>query len=309
MGLISLLQRQYRFRFDPARRESWIRHYSFPDEIEVQDHAVNFKLAGLTVPSERAFIFNGHYPLLRNLIQLSGAVFRASENGSFYCSIAGLEYYVETAEDIYILHEIFVEGDYNLVFPQGDTVVIDIGMNVGFTSLYFASRKDVSAVYGFEPFEKTHAQACRNIALNPSFSAKIRPNSYGLSDRQFTTEFDYDYNEKGRMGVLGVERLNRSVAYEKATVRFEEALGEVEKICNSHSRSNVVVKLDCEGSEYSILPNIARNGIHPAVKAVVIEWHEHGHRPLSDLLKEKGFSMHIIRPDSMHVGMIYAFRP
>lgn len=66
--------------------------------------------------------------------------------------------------------EVFSENIYNINFLPG-TVVIDMGMNIGAASLYFAGQENVVRVYGFEPFPDTYHRACENIALNP---AKIR---------------------------------------------------------------------------------------------------------------------------------------
>lgn len=44
-----------------------------------------------------------------------------------------------------------------------DSIVIDIGANIGLASLFFAARKNVIKVIGYEPLRSTYQKALHNI--------------------------------------------------------------------------------------------------------------------------------------------------
>ena len=68
--------------------------------------------------------------------------------------------------------EILVDEVYSFDCT-GDAIVIDIGMNRGIASLYFAAKDNILNVYAFEPFGPTRALAQRNLELNPELARKI----------------------------------------------------------------------------------------------------------------------------------------
>ena len=54
---------------------------------------------------------------------------------------AGVCYPAHGVEELWILRELLVEGDYDLL-PPGPAVIVDVGANVGFVSLYLAAQRD-----------------------------------------------------------------------------------------------------------------------------------------------------------------------
>jgi hypothetical protein len=83
------------------------------------------------------------------------------ENKKLFVNIDTLKFEVQTAEELFILKEIFVEGVYNfnLIGDVKNYVLIDIGMNVSYASCYFAKIKQIPTVISFEPFTPTYTQA------------------------------------------------------------------------------------------------------------------------------------------------------
>src|SRR5271166_5049437 len=90
-------------------------------------------------------------------------------------SVKGVNLHAGSIDDIRFLGEIYFKNGYNFVC-DGDACVIDVGMNVGLASLYFASKDFVKEVHSFEPSKATYDRALRNLALNPKLSSKVRAN-------------------------------------------------------------------------------------------------------------------------------------
>lgn len=308
MSVIHFVQRQTRLRSgSPKSRKVWSLFYLYPGEFEITGNTVHLKLASIEIDLERDFFFLPKYELLRALILDNGALISRKDQ-AFYITIDSLRLNIQTAEDIFIIHEIFHEGCYNVSIPSGRYVAIDIGMNVGITSLYFASMAHVEKIYAFEPFGKTLQQAKNNIGLNGALGNKIETFNYGLSDAHKTIDVSYNYDEKGKMGVLGAERAGHIDDTTRESIELRHALPEINAICSRHGSLPVVVKIDCEGSEYEILKDCGEAGLPDNVKVVAIEWHEKGHEELKQRLSSWGFSTFVATPGNKQVGMLYAFR-
>lgn len=67
------------------------------------------------------------------------AVFSLQDD-KVYVELQGLKFNIQTKEELYILNEVFVKGDYAYESNE-DFIFIDIGMNVAITSLYFGAKK------------------------------------------------------------------------------------------------------------------------------------------------------------------------
>ncbi len=93
--------------------------------------------------------------------------------------INGIQELVQTSEELFILNEIHARQIYGVVFGS-PSVIVDVGFNVGFASLFFARHPLVSTLYGFEPLVPTFKQGLKNISFN-SFSGKIQVYNYGLT--------------------------------------------------------------------------------------------------------------------------------
>jgi FkbM family methyltransferase len=237
------------------------------------------------------------------------AEFSIEENEDLVIEINNLKMKVQTEQEISIIHEIFWLGIYNLIYAQ-PIVVLDIGMNTGFASLYFATNENVQAVFGYEPFKKTYEQALSNFALNPSISEKIKPFDYGLGGEEQTLVVEYDYACKASIGVQGIpENLkNKSQSLAKEEIRIKAATEVLDSIISQYPGVDIVAKIDCEGSEYDILKVWQEKGQLGFLKVIMMEWHQKGPDPLVDDLKKAGFAIFSRLPKSTNIGTIYAVR-
>lgn len=218
---------------------------------------------------------------------------------------------ITTLEELYILNEIIIDGCYNFLSPDTGIIVMDIGLNVGMASLFFAQSEAVSRVYSFEPFEPTFKQALKNIALNDDdIRNKIVPANYGIAGVSREEEWDYDYSGKGNMGLRNSFEENQTTGTgrnNKVRVVLKGISEVLPEIMSRHPSQRIVLKVDCEGAEYEILEKLSATGLLKQIHILMIEWHLKGPQELTSLLQKNGFALMSQLPLNKVTGMIYAF--
>jgi FkbM family methyltransferase len=219
----------------------------------------------------------------------------------------GLEIYIETVEEIFIIDEVFVKMSYNFIF-QDKTVLIDVGANVGIASLFFSKQDSVDKIYAFEPMDVTFNQAKNNFKRNHLISKVTCFFNIGLANSNREDVFKFNPNCKGNTGFRGELSPNfvKDLVTEKKVI-LKDASVEIKKIVDDNPSSKIVIKMDCEGAEYEILENINQSGIIRDIDYLLIEWHDKGAQDLEDILYRNGFNF-FGQNLSNNAGMIYAFK-
>jgi len=208
--------------------------------------------------------------------------------------------HVFDGDGVLIVEEIFRNGEYS--FDVGAScVVIDIGMNIGLASLYFASRADVKAVYGFEPLKPTYEQAVFNFRINEQCGRKVHPCNYGLGDgdRQLTLEY------YGRMStVRPISDIRHSPKYPtiEETVVIKRAAEALRPILQRYKDETIVLKCDGEGAEKEIFQDLDSAGLLSSIDVIMLEYHFSCDVDLIERLKRNGFMFFRQRTASLETG-------
>ena len=198
--------------------------------------------------------------------------------------------YLETEERIklltnnrfYTIGEIYTRDGYSVpqLYQFKEFVVFDIGMNRGYAALKFANYDSCKAVYGFEISQETYDFALENLDLNPELAHKIKTYNFGLSDKE--DEIDI-YCLPGSDGITTTELEFTNVQTEwlkgkeqmkikKAKVKEASAII-LDIIKKDNINSNIVLKIDTEGSEHKILDNLINNDVLDKVDLIMGENH------------------------------------
>jgi FkbM family methyltransferase len=195
-------------------------------------------------------------------------------------------------DGISIFEDLFGTEDY--YFDIGaQSVVIDLGMNIGLASLYFSARSDVDHVYGFEPFTPTYEQALFNFRLNQQYATKIHPNNYGLGDASRELTLDYYPRSPGRAStVKSIDEILPLRRYDthRETVEIRNAADELRSIIDQHLDHRIIVKCDTEGAEKEIFESLDGAGLLRDIDMALIEFHFSCDGFLTDVLKKNDFS-------------------
>ncbi len=247
--------------------------------------------------------------LLLDLIEKTDFKLFIDEDKNLMAKVDDLTFFIQTTEDIYILHEIYYTRQYNIYLPF-KCIVIDIGMHVGFASLFFASLPQVLKVYAFEPALPTYEQALRNIALNPAIKEKIQGHNIGLGNAQKTLPVDYVYAWKGSAGLMGItqEMIKSGKDHQVIDFYLEDITHQLQKIIDQHLDTPIVVKIDCEGSEYEIIQRLVDSNMIKKVDLFIIEWHNGLVKDLIASFENYPFIIYYPNPYSLNNGMLVAVK-
>ncbi|WP_396186000.1 FkbM family methyltransferase [Flavobacterium sp.] len=218
-----------------------------------------------------------------------------------------LQLYIESSEEFFIVKEVFIEKDYNLLSNES-FVVFDIGMNIGISSLFFALNKNVQQIYSFEPVVTTYNQAIYNLELNPAYSNKIEAFNFGLGGFSRIEKVLYNAQAKGNCGI----RLESSLVIGKDNsteieINIKNISEVLPDLIAKHPGQKKVLKIDCEGAEYEIIQKLSDSNVLSDIDILMIERHDKGAKILEDLLIANDFRV-VSRHLTSITGMIYAFK-
>jgi FkbM family methyltransferase len=226
----------------------------------------------------------------------------------------GARYYADCFEEVYILLELLLYGDYDLA-PHGDCILLDVGANVGFTSIFLATQQPGLLVEGFEPLRLNYEKALRNFRDNPSIGARVSIFNEGLYSQDGEMEISSASGHRGMSSVVFDRSEFAHLDAVREPVRLRRASTIVNEVKDRHPGRRIVVKMDCEGSEYAIFEELCASKAMDAIDFVIMEWHRPSADPgavdgLRDLLRAAGFHTYFrgrlqVR-DS--VGMAVAFK-
>jgi FkbM family methyltransferase len=184
-------------------------------------------------------------------------------------TVEGVSMHARSRDDLNFIGEVFHQHAYNLKSDR-PVAVVDVGMNIGLTSLMLATKSEVAEVHAFEPFVDTYQRAVANIGLNPGVASKIQAHNFGLSDKDWdgalAVNASDDSGSRSTIAVPNGQQIH-------ITLRSaSETLGPIIEQAEARGLS-VVVKLDCEGSEFAIVRSLAEAGLIGRISAFMVEWH------------------------------------
>jgi FkbM family methyltransferase len=248
---------------------------------------------------------------VRKCILYLNATFKTVDNKTIVTinKYDSISLYIFGRSDLYCILEVFYFTYYNININH-DAIVIDIGLNIGTTSLFFAQYKNIKHIYAFEPFKDTYEQAMFNINLNKNLKDKITIYNYGLSDKDEVKDISYSQKFSGSMSVLS-ENSNihfKSKDMHLSTVHLKSAEKEIQNIISNNTKHKIILKMDCEGSEYSIINSLNEYMVLRNIDYILLEWHMHGPTQILNILKENNFVCLNLNASSHYTGIIYAIR-
>jgi FkbM family methyltransferase len=256
------------------------------------------------------------YPLLKGglkywsaFARYKGVGFFGMKDGYLMATVDGISFRIDHDGSLFILDEIFAERLYDLRVHE-DLVAVDVGMNVGVASLFFASLPNVKAVYGYEPLPETLRQAKTNFSLNTQLGSKITPVLSGISNYRGKISVPATVSGSAVFSTdasfIDAHGMNSDKKVEVDIIHIQEVFDEVNE---KYPGLRILLKLDCEGEEYKIMDYLSDKGLLQKVSVVALEWHVKGYESLCNILTQHGFSVFNLGRKEIDppVGMIYAF--
>jgi FkbM family methyltransferase len=165
-----------------------------------------------------------------------------------------------------------------------DSIVIDIGANIGLFSLLAA--KNAARVYSFEPMSENFFYLQRNVAAN-----RLSNVSY----------FNYAVAaHSGQIKIAKNDALTACSIYSELADSYENVnCTTLVEIFNQNGLEKCdFLKIDCEGSEFEILFSTPTN-ILSKIGTISMEFHDHlteyTHKDLIPYLVENGYSVEVTK--------------
>ena len=197
------------------------------------------------------------------------------------------------------IYAVFFEEIYQFL-PVKDKVIIDVGANIGDSSIYFAI-KGAKKVIALEPLPKNYSLAENNIKNN-NLTDKIKLFLLGCSNSNNHVLIDPEKEGAGS----STNHTNQKLKIQLKTL---------DKILEENNFEPTLLKLDCEGCEYDIILSSSKKTLKN-FSHIQIEYH-YGYKNLKQKLEECGFSVKITKPNfirnqqagrNMFFGYIFAQR-
>jgi FkbM family methyltransferase len=213
--------------------------------------------------------------------------------------------WLDDADVTCVAEEVFGAQEYG-VRVANDTIVIDVGMHVATTALYFAKEPNVRTVVAFEPSLLAIEKAERNLAVNTDLAKKIEVRRYALGSE----------NGKAYLqvapGLAAIGRIAQTAGSETGSddqlVEIRDAEAELQSLlAQATDHQQVILKVDCEGSEREIFRRLSANTLS-RIDVILLEWHSPS--ILSEIrrtLEKSAFSL-LVQRKNKDLGMLYAFR-
>lgn len=186
---------------------------------------------------------------------------------------------------------VFFEEVYKMC-PVEDQTIIDVGANIGDSSIYFALR-GAKKIIAIEPFPANYELAKKNIELN-NLEKIIDINLAGCSNKSGYLTVDNKTSGGG-------------ASLTSSLIGTKIPLITLENILKQNNLNSAILKMDCEGCEYdSILKT--NNEIIKKFSSIIIEYHN-GYQNLIEKLESCGFQIEKTSPmyySHYYIGYIYA---
>jgi FkbM family methyltransferase len=165
------------------------------------------------------------------------------------------------------LLQIFL-GEYSIGLKRRPKVILDLGANLGYASIYFALRYPSATVYALEPDPQTY----RKLVRNTKWLKRIVPVQVAVTNQNGTTTF---YHSESSISSSLVKRKN--------SVEVNVPCTTLESFMRDHGIAYAdLIKFDVEGAEYDVFEHfdLSKAG------AVIGVFHQHlVKEPLADFLK------------------------
>jgi len=196
-------------------------------------------------------------------------------------------------------HEVFSQEDYSSLNVT-DCDVIDVGMNIGDSAIYFALN-GARRVIGLEPYPYSFSFAEKNVKLNNLQNVIILNAGYGKDSEILVDDNKISSNTSS---LIASNDGGKKISIYSLKTLFDK-----------YEIDNAILKMDCEGCEYNLLGEDEE--ILKRLNMIQVEYH-YGYEKLKEKLEKCGFNVKYTEPKNVYspdatnhdigVGYIYAKR-
>lgn len=212
-------------------------------------------------------------------------------------TVNGLKIIINDFINLLAIVEIIRNEEYKLK-NKNPKVIIDIGANIGDSSIYFAKKFPKAKIYAIEPNREVFNILNQNIELN-GFK-NIFTSNVAINNSNGFVDF-YISNQSGMSGLLSGKNFSKKTKVKSINLKKFLKDNKIHK-CDA-------IKIDCEGSEYKILLNTDELVLNK-IKEYFIEYHQvekYSYQDIVNLFTKMKYKVKIKNhPIEKGIGIIYA---
>lgn len=185
-------------------------------------------------------------------------------------------FYRPGTSDYGLIYEILVlkgkKAEYYVPTEIAPTAILDIGANIGVTSVWLTKKFPAAKIYAFEPLPENFNILLKNTSPYPNITAL----NYGLGDKDGEFEF-YENEDDANKGGGSIYKIRSDESrYGTNTNDRGPTKINIRNTSNALSENDIghidILKIDTEGAEFDILSSIPEN-ILDSTKWIMGELH------------------------------------
>ena len=212
-----------------------------------------------------------------------------------------LVFRVRGAMDVWSIKETFLDRFYEkygfLIEPGWN--VIDIGAGIGDYTLYATIKQSNARVFAFEPYQESFTLMQENLRRNRVSNVQAFDQAIGADTGDLILDLTSGEPLQFQSQVKQATNIKNSLSV--------KSLSLIDALAKLDLDSCDLLKLDCEGAEYSILFNSSRSAME-RIQRIVMEYHDnlvpHHHGELVRFLQDRGFQVETF-PNPVHSNLGY----
>lgn len=187
--------------------------------------------------------------------------------------------------------EDYVRGMEGILPSKKDPVVIDIGANVGYFSLWIFMKKPKAKVFAFEPMKSNFELLKKYASENPNFNFEFF--NCAVAGKPGTLTLNYDAEDDFTTAATVFDNTSQKD-------KIEVEAKTLQAVMDEFGMTNVdLLKLDCEGAEYDIIYNLP-DETFSRIDTIVMETHQglaenENTAAMAGFLREKAYEVVIDR--------------
>jgi FkbM family methyltransferase len=214
--------------------------------------------------------------------------------------IERLDFYTRYSSDVdsYLVNEIYDKEVYFFQCEHEHPLILDIGANIGLSTIYFKALYPECRIVAFEPDPVSFEILNKNIALHRLSS--VISLEKAVSGRNGVADL-FVFSEQGSdVGMPVCSLYENSLTKKKIKVESVDISG-----ISCLDQGVDFVKIDIEGGESDVIYSLVESGKIKSIKEIVVEYHHwveqrYAFDEFIAVLESNGFHMKVICEEDIH---------
>ncbi|ODS78239.1 MAG: hypothetical protein ABS46_17230 [Cytophagaceae bacterium SCN 52-12] len=209
-----------------------------------------------------------------------------------------------------LFREIFLKEVYGPALKStngGKPLIIDVGGNMGYFAMYSFLKKPGARVFSFEPVPENFKHLQKHKEAHPNLDWSLF--NTAVSDKEGAFDFYYNdgHSPEGVDVSASLFPSDRIFTVHGNHKKITVPVIDLKKWMGENNISHCdILKLDCEGAEYSILYSIP-DEYFPSIRYIVADVHrmsgeDENIESLASFLKEKGYWVKTVNSEILYAG-------